>query len=144
TNVTVTCAANTFSVGGTVSGLIGTGLVLQDNGGDNLPVSANGTFTFSTAIASGAAYSVTVLTQPTNPSQSCTVTNGSGTVASTNVTNVAVACTTDTHTIGGTISGLPGTDLVLLNNGGDDLTVSANGPFSFSTAMAGGAACIVV
>src|SRR5436309_502811 len=140
TNVTVTCAANTFSVGGTVSGLIGTGLVLQDNGGDNLPVSANGTFTFSTAIASGAAYSVTVLTQPTNPSQSCTVTNGSGTVASTNVTNVAVACTTDTHTIGGTISGLSGTGLVLRNNGGDSLPVSANGTFTFSTAIASGAA----
>src|SRR5437867_2990156 len=113
TNVTVTCAANTFSVGGTVSGLIGTGLVLQDNGGDNLPVSANGTFTFSTAIASGAAYSVTVLTQPTNPSQSCTVTNGSGTVASTNVTNVAVACVTDTFTIGGTVTGHNGTGLTL-------------------------------
>src|SRR5436309_2755770 len=140
TNVTVTCAANTFSVGGTVSGLIGTGLVLQDNGGDNLPVSANGTFTFSTAIASGAAYSVTVLTQPTNPSQSCTVTNGSGTVASTNVTNVEVACTTDSHTIGGTISGLSGTDLALQNNGGNDLTVSANGTYTFSTAVADGAA----
>src|SRR5436309_546234 len=140
TNVTVTCAANTFSVGGTVSGLIGTGLVLQDNGGDNLPVSANSTFTFSTAIASGAAYSVTVLTQPTNPSQSCTVTNGSGTVASTNVTNVAVACTTDTHTIGGSVSGLSGTGLVLRNNGGDSLPVSANGTFTFSTAIASGAA----
>src|SRR6266702_3642526 len=132
TNVTVTCAANTFSVGGTISGLIGTGLVLQDNGGDNLAVSANGTFTFSTAIASGAAYSVTVLTQPTNPSQSCTVTNGSGTVASTNVTNVAVSCATNTFTVGGTISGLSGT-VVLRNNGGNDLTVSANGTFTFST-----------
>ena len=46
-------------------------------------------FTFSTAISSGAAYSVTVLTQPAG--QSCTVTNGSGT-ASANVTNVQVAC----------------------------------------------------
>src|SRR5207253_2257669 len=128
TNVTVTCAANTFSVGGTVSGLIGTGLVLQDNGGDNLPVSANSTFTFSTAIASGATYSVTVLTQPTNPSQSCTV------------TNVTVACTADTHSVGGRVSGLIGTGLVLRNNDGNDLTVSANGTFTFSTAIASGAA----
>ena len=53
----------TYTIGGTVSGLTGTGLVLQDNGGNNLSVSASGSFTFSTAVASGAAYSVTVFTQ---------------------------------------------------------------------------------
>src|SRR6266571_3316425 len=130
--------ASSFAIGGTTSGLSGT-VVLQNNGGDNLAVSANGTFTFSTAIASGAAYSVTVLTQPTNPSQSCTVTNGSGTVGSANVTNVAVSCVTNTFTIGGTVSGLSGTGLVLRNNGGDSLAVSASS-FTFSTAIASGAA----
>src|SRR5215471_107899 len=63
-----------FTVGGTVSGLSGTGLVLQDNGGDNLTISANGAFTFATKAT---AYNVTVLTQPTNPPQTCTVTGGS-------------------------------------------------------------------
>src|SRR3989441_521159 len=137
TNVALACSAIALSVGGTVTGLIGTGLVLQDNGGDNLPVSANGTFTFSTAIASGAAYSVTVLTQPTNPSQSCTVTNGSGTVGSANVTNVAVSCVTNTSTVGGTVSGLIGT-VVLQDNGGDNLTISASGGFTFATPVATG------
>lgn len=84
--------ATQYSIGGTVSGLSGSGLVLQDNGGDNLAVSANGTFTFATKVNSGAAYAVTVLTQPSNPAQTCAVTNGSGT-ASADVTNVAVACT---------------------------------------------------
>ena len=79
-------------MGGTVSGLSGT-VVLQDNGGDNLSVSANGGFTFATALAGGAAYSVTVKTNPSG--QSCSVSNGSGTVASANVTNVAVTCTTN-------------------------------------------------
>ena len=46
-----------------MSGLSGT-VVLQDNGGDNLSVSANGPFTFATALASGAAYAVTVKTNP--------------------------------------------------------------------------------
>ena len=33
----------TYTIGGTVSGLSGTGLVLQNNGGNNLSVSANAT-----------------------------------------------------------------------------------------------------
>jgi len=59
----------TYTVGGTVSGLAGSGLVLQDNSGNNLAVSANGPFTFTTALASGTAYSVTVFSQPTSPNQ---------------------------------------------------------------------------
>ena len=79
----------TYSVGGTVSGLSGT-VVLQDNGADQLSVSASGSFTFATQLASGAAYNVTVQANPSG--QTCTVSNGSGTVGSANVTNVAVSC----------------------------------------------------
>ena len=82
-------SAVVHSVGGTVSGLSGT-VVLQDNGGDDLSVTGNGSFTFATPVASGAGYSVTVKTNPSG--QSCTVSNGSGTVGSANVTNVAVSC----------------------------------------------------
>ena len=90
TNVAVTCAAaSTYSIGGTVSGLSGT-VVLQDNGGNDLSVGASGGFTFSTGLATGAAYNVTVKTSPAG--QTCTVANGSGTVGSANVTNVAVTC----------------------------------------------------
>ena len=59
-----------FTVGGSVSGLSGS-VVLQDNGGDNLSVAANGSFTFATSLASGAAYAVTVKTNPSG--QTCTV-----------------------------------------------------------------------
>ncbi len=130
-----------FSIGGTVSGLSGSGLVLQDNGGDNLTVTGNGAFTFATKVNSGGAYTVTVLTQPSNPAQTCTVSNASGT-ASANVTNVTVACTTNassTVSIGGTVSRLAGTGLVLEDNGGDALTVSSNGTFTFKTGLAAGA-----
>ena len=61
-------------------------MVLQDNGGDNLTVSANGPFTFATKLATGAAYAVTVQTNPAG--QTCTVASGSGTIGSANVTNV--------------------------------------------------------
>lgn len=82
----------TFTLGGTVTGLTGTGLVLQNNGGDTLSITTNGPFTFSSALNAGAAYAVTVLTQPINPPQNCTVASGSGTVAGSNVTAVAVTC----------------------------------------------------
>ena len=134
TNVTVTCTTNKYTIGGTVSGLAGTGLVLQDNGGDNLTVSGNGAFTFATPIASGGTYAVTVLTNPTTPSQTCVVANGSGTVTNANVTTVTVTCTTNKYTVGGTVTGLAaGDSLVLQDNGADNLTVSASGPFTFAT-----------
>jgi hypothetical protein len=83
-----------YTVGGTVTGLNGAGLVLRDNGGDDLAVSASGMFTFATKVANGAAYAVSVYTQPSNPTQTCTVTNGSGTMGSINITTVTVACVT--------------------------------------------------
>ena len=133
-------SASTFTVGGTISGLSGT-VVLENNGGNDLSTSANGAFAFSTPLAQGAAYNVTVQTNPSG--QTCTVANPSGTVAAANVTNVSVTCVTQTppptFTVGGTISGLSGT-VVLENNGGNDLSTSANGAFAFSTPLAQGAA----
>jgi 6-phosphogluconolactonase len=83
----------TFSVGVAVNGLFGTGLVLENNGGNALTVIANGAATFTTALASGTAYNVTVRTQPTaTPAQTCTVTSGTGTVGSAAVTGIAVNC----------------------------------------------------
>ena len=65
-----------YSIGGTVTGLnSGANVVLQVNGGNNLSVTTNGSFTFATPLATGTSYSVSVLTQPTN--QNCTVAGGS-------------------------------------------------------------------
>ena len=134
-------AGSTFTVGGTVSGLSGTGLVLDLNGGNALPISANGTFTFPTGLADGSPYTVTVGTQPGSPAQTCSVANGSGVIAGANVTDVAVTCITDpppTYTVGGGVSGLAGSGLVLSLNGTDNLPVSANGSFTFPSALADG------
>jgi hypothetical protein len=92
TNVGVTCATPS-TIGGTVSGLSGS-VTLQNNGGNNLIVSANGSFTFT---QSAVPYNVTVLKHPAG--QTCTVTNGSG-VATSAVTNVTVQCAA-------TVSGVP-------------------------------------
>ena len=129
----------TYTVTVTVSGLAGSGLTLLDNGGDSKAVTANGSVTFVTALASAAPYAVTVGTQPTTPSQICTVTNGSGTIAGANVTSVAVNCAVNNFTIGGSVSGLAGTGLQIQNNGGDALSVTQNGSFTFATSIGSGA-----
>lgn len=124
----------TYTVGGAVSGLSGSGLVLTNNGLDSLTLNANGGFTFATAFPSGFPYDVAVKTQPSSPAQRCLVSNGTGTLNGANVTNVQVVCAS---TIGGTVAGVVGT-VLLRDNGGDDLPISANGPFTFATGIATG------
>ncbi len=128
-----------FTIGGTVSGLVGTGLVLQDNGGDNLTITADGTFTFATPVSDGASYAVTVKTQPSSPAQNCVVTSGSGLVSGGDVKSVSVACTTSGFTVGGHVTGLTGSGLVLQDNGGDDLPISSSQAFTFSKTVGSGA-----
>ena len=99
------------TIGGTVAGLAGSGLVLQNNGGDDLAVSVAGAFTFGTSVDSGSPYNVTVRTQPASPSQTCTVASAAGT-ATANVTSVTVTCSTSTFSVGGSVSGLSGGGLV--------------------------------
>src|SRR6185295_1998096 len=111
TSVTVNCSTGSFSVGGTVSGLSGSGLVLRNNGGDDLPIASNGSFTFATELASGSAFAVTVATQPTHPAQTCTVADASGTIGGGDVRTVKVSCATNSYTISGTVSGLQGSGL---------------------------------
>ena len=136
TSMAVSCATNTYAVSVAVSGLAGSGLVLQNNGGDNLSVTANGTKAFATKVASGGGYSVSVLTQPSTPVQTCSVTSPTGTVGAANVT-ATVTCVTNSYSIGGTIAGLYGAGLVLQDNGADDLGISVGATsFTFATKIA--------
>ncbi|MES2611115.1 MAG: hypothetical protein V4679_12785 [Pseudomonadota bacterium] len=90
--------ADRFSVGGTVSGLVAPGaggasaprLVLQNNEGDDLTVTASGRFAFATPLAAGSAYAARVTSQPAG--QTCTVAQGSGAVPGAAVESVQVAC----------------------------------------------------
>jgi hypothetical protein len=80
------------SIGGDVTGLLGSGLVLQNNGADDESIAADGPFTFDTQVTPNTSYTVTVATQPNSPAQSCTVANGSGSVPGGGVDNVLVTC----------------------------------------------------
>lgn len=133
-------AFGSLAVSGVLSGLEqGKAITLQNNGSDELALNANGAFAFGHAVAPGAPYAVTVKTQPAG--QHCTVGQGTGTLAAA-PTNVRVDCmgVGAGFTLGGTVSGVPaGQAVVLTNAGGEDLAVAADGAFTFARPLAAGA-----
>ena len=131
TTVAVACTSESYTISGTVVGMLsGQSVTLQNNSGDNLTVSSNTSFSFTTKVASGVTYLVTVLTQPTG--QTCTPNLNSG-VVSDNVSDVSIICSYTVYTVSGNVSGLSGT-LVLQNNYGSDQTLTSDGSFSFRVA----------
>ncbi len=129
------------TVGGTVTGLAtGASVVLRNNGGNDLAVSANGSFTFSMPMTMNGAYAVTVFHQPTMPAQTCTVTHGTGMMGRGDVTDVAVACVTNSYTLSGTVVGLTGSGLTLATPGQSNLAVASGATtFAFPGPMMSGA-----
>jgi|GEM_PF-2367747 len=85
-------AIDRLTVGGTVSGLVGSAMVLRLNGTQSLLVSGNGPFTFPQPVDDLTAYTVAIAQQPIGPTQVCTVSNGSGTLDGSDVTNVLIDC----------------------------------------------------
>lgn len=133
----LTCDANQCKVSHVVSvavsGLPSLGVVTVTNATttEALTFTANGTQAFPTRAVG--AYSVSVTAQPANGD--CAVTNGVGT-ATADVT-LQVVCTPN-FSIGGTLTGLAsGQTLTLENNGGDAVTLSADGQFVFPTRLVG-------
>lgn len=127
-NVVVTCASQAFTLGGTISGLRSTGLVLA-NGSDQLAVASGDTaFTLPTAVAWASGYAVTIAAQPAGAS--CAVTRGTGTMPAAPVTDVLVTCSDQPYRLGGSVSGLNSTGLVIGN--GSDLLALAPGVTQFT------------
>lgn len=95
--VAILCKANPYSLGGTVKGLRGSGLVLA-NGSDTtavLPAASAGadvSFAFPTKVANGALYGVTVLSQPAG--QTCSVSSNlnPGTMPTADQLGLVVNC----------------------------------------------------
>jgi 6-phosphogluconolactonase (cycloisomerase 2 family) len=114
--VQVTCATNSYSVGVTVSGLVGTGLALSLNGGVPVPIPGNGAFQFPGVLPSGSNFNVEVTTQPLGPTQSCLTTNGSGTVGGGDVSVIANCATISAfaYVFGRPLPGLVGYTVDLL------------------------------
>ncbi|MBV6323879.1 hypothetical protein [Duganella violaceipulchra] len=96
------CQANPWTLGGTVSGLsstgpANTGLILA-NGADTVSVPRPATagapvsFTFGNTVGDGSPYGVTVLAQPNNPAQTCTLASNVGTMPAGGFLGVTVTC----------------------------------------------------
>jgi hypothetical protein len=90
TDVQVACASAAFTLGGTISGLTGNGLVLANGTDTTSPAPGAATFTFPTKLASADSFTVTVSAQPAG--QTCVVSNGTGVILTSSVTNVAINC----------------------------------------------------
>ena len=144
--VAFTCSTDFYSVSGTISGLSGSGLKIRNNGADEQTITNGATsFTFPTTVANGLGYAVTVQTDPTNLSQTCSVSNGSGTIAGANVTGVAISCSTNPFTVGGNVTGLGGGESVTIQiNGGNNQTISSNTSFTFPAMSDGSAYSVTV
>lgn len=124
-------------VSGTVSGLTGQGLVLQNGGGGDVAVDADGSFAFTSPVAMGGGFDVTVARQPTNPWQTCTVAGGTGSADGSAEASVAVSCRTNEYTIGGTVDRICAA--FVLRNNGEDIVVDSSSPtFTFPTPVASG------
>ncbi len=103
----ITCGPFFANLSGTLSGLVGSRLTLQDQSTSfqiNGPTlqqingpAANGPDTYFGNASFNTTYDITVATQPTNPSQTCVVANGTGTAPGKggNVTDITVTCTTN-------------------------------------------------
>jgi hypothetical protein len=131
----------------TVTGLAGSGLLLDTGDDRTLPL-ANGVTNLDSSLVAGDAYQLAVVAQPTNPSQTCAlVGNTGGTVPPSGVIAVAINCTTETFALGVNVTGLNealaatgtnNTQMRIQNLGGDDLVISSDGYFPSSNRMPSG------
>ncbi len=139
TDIVVSCE-NRYTLGGTITGLSGTGLKLK-NGDEELIIAAGLTeFTFVTTLPTGATYDVSVVAHPTEPAQTCTLTSDTGTVGTEDVTTVVVTCEEDAtpYYIRGTLYGYASGTQLVLANGAEEISVGVNGQFGFMTQVPSG------
>ena len=91
-DIGVSCQTNTYTVGGTVSGLLTSGVILQLNDDELEGISSDRAYTFDTQLEDGSGYSVVIITPPTDEGLVCTLSNATGTLAGASVSNVDVVC----------------------------------------------------
>ncbi len=110
-----------YTIGGVITGLNGS-LSLKHNN-EILNINSNGTFTFTTPLNDLETYNVTILSQPTN--QTCNITNGSGTISSSDISNIQIVCSNNLYYIRFTIAQdqfLSEINVTVVNTVNDDTT----------------------
>ena len=119
-----------YSLGGSVRGLKGAGLVLANGTSTVAPAIDASGFTFPNLLESGSSYSVTVQAQPAG--QTCSVSNGSGQIANASTSTVQVSCADNAQVrLINASAGYPSLDMTVNN-------VSLGTAISYGTAGAYG------
>jgi hypothetical protein len=127
-----------FELGGSVSGLQGSGLVVRANGGEPLAIAANGTFRFPEGTKAFSLYDVGIAAQPVRPWQRCEISRPRG-LADGPIEDLSIACTTRKYIVGGSVSGLHG-KLTIENAGQEQVTLDYDTRFLFTQQVPSGAA----
>ena len=142
-NINVSCTTTQYDVNINVTGLITNNNLSLSNGGDTLNFNNDGTQTIST-LDDESTCDVNITAQPDTPDQVCSFdTADSGTLSGSDVT-INISCVTTQYSIDVDVNGLAaGNSVTFQNNGGDDLTVNADGISSFATALDDGSAYAV-
>jgi len=113
---------SSYSIGGAVRDVSGTGMTLT-NGKDTLTIASGSirAFTFKNKVAKGSRYDVKIKQQPS--SSTCVLSGGIGT-ATKDINTITITCTVSWK-IGGTLSNIKGSGMVLTNNKKEELLVPA-------------------
>jgi hypothetical protein len=128
---------SSLTISGSISGLQGSGLVLGNAASGATVAVDPGATSFSLGVSRDL-YNIVVISSPVSPSQACAVIGGLG-YAYGNVSSVAIECTRDIGRLGGTITGLTGSGLELVQSNGDVVTPAAGASdFAFATGLAPG------
>ena len=135
-SVTLACSSNSYTIGGTITGLASGEVVTLANGSDSKTITGTGspvTFTFANKVAYLGSYAVSVSTQPTHQVCSVSGLTGTGSGVNANVSTVTLACSSNSYSIGGTITGLASGEVLTLANGSDTKTITGTGaPLTFT------------
>jgi hypothetical protein len=100
---------------GTVSNVTKDGLVLQNNGGDDTPVTTPYTsFQFNNRVSTDDQFNVTVKSIPSNTSE-CHPINGKARANYYTIAQIAITCTIIQHPLTASIKNLTGSGLVIVN-----------------------------
>jgi hypothetical protein len=126
-----------LNLGVQVIGLDRGGLVLQNNGGDDLTITTAGTanYFFKTLMEPDSQFNVTIKTTPADVT--CKTGNNTGKINYYTYLQSSVTCTADPYPLGGKVVGLTGSGLVLAN-GSQTVNIAASGDWQFGTPIGNG------
>lgn len=125
------CEPQHYRLGGVVRGLAGAFQLRLNNREEVLAIPSNGPFSFAKRLATGERYTVVMDNPPAG--QSCKIGNGVGQMGSQDVRSLTVDCDFQGFKLGGSVSGLKGNLKLALNGDTEQIVLSSNGMFAFSS-----------